>query len=153
MNVHCSLRRGKNDPEKVFQGSPQGCYSHHRPRSKAGSCLVLKGRAASPDREGQDEPAQCLRGRLSWSHVGGSLQRPKGSGCPAETRVILSPQWAWKTEYWVQEDCSGALISNGICLASFGLAGTHHPLLPSDFSFLEWDSLSHACPPLYSGSI
>ena len=53
MNMHCSLRRGKNDPEKVFQGSPQGCYSHHRPRSKAGSCLVLKGRAASPVPQGR----------------------------------------------------------------------------------------------------
>lgn len=83
MNVHRSLRRGKNDPEKVFQGSPQGCYSHHRPRSKAVSSLVLKGRVASPDWEGQDEPAQRLRGRLPWQSCGRVLTKTQRIRVPS----------------------------------------------------------------------
>ena len=136
MNVHCSLRRGKNDPEKVFQGSPQGCYSYHRPRSKAVSSLVLKGRLPLQIGKARMNLPSGSRTGCPGSHVGGSLQRPKGLGCLAETRVILSPQWAWKTEYWVQEDCSGALISNGICLAR--IWDCWNPSSPPSFWFLPF---------------
>ena len=49
--------------------------------------------------------------------------RAEGAGpLSRATGDILCSQWARRTEYHSEEDYSGALRSNGICLASFGLA-------------------------------